>query len=120
VASVVAQASQWRMLSPAAAFAVRTQAPEFAAMKKNAPEAAPPVAPAVKKAKPRKATATVEAPPPVVAPEPRKSTADLLREALAAKNAGPATGAPRLRPQMGGGKVAKDAERRSGKSRKVH
>ncbi|MDB5985697.1 MAG: hypothetical protein JWR16_750 [Nevskia sp.] len=90
-------------------------------MKKNAPEAAPPKAVAKKKAKVKAPAATVaEVPSPVVAPEPRKSTADLLREALAAKQAGPAAGAPRLRPQMGGGKVAKDAERRSGKSRKVH
>jgi len=51
---------------------------------------------------------------------PRKTTAELLREALAArKAAGPANKRP-LRPETGGGKVSKDAERLAGKSRKVH
>lgn len=51
---------------------------------------------------------------------PRKSAADLLREALAAKQAAAPAQAPRPRPSPGGGRTAKDAERRSGKSRKVH
>lgn len=75
--------------------------------------------PAAKKTRAKAKPKPIEEPPLPTAP-PRKSTAELLREALAAKNAGNASAGPRLRPQMGGGKVAKDAERRSGKSRKVH
>lgn len=50
----------------------------------------------------------------------KKSAAELLKAALAAKKAEQQQGKPKLRPEMGGGKVAKDAERRAGKSRKVH
>jgi hypothetical protein len=50
----------------------------------------------------------------------KKSAAELLKEALAAKKSGQQSGKPKLRPEMGGGKTAKDAERRAGKSRKVH
>jgi hypothetical protein len=53
-------------------------------------------------------------------PKEKKSAAELLREALAAKKADNQPGKQKLRPEMGGGKVAKDAERRAGKSRKVH
>lgn len=53
-------------------------------------------------------------------PKEKKTTAELLREALAAKKAENQQGKQKLRPVMGGGKVAKDAERRAGKSRKVH
>jgi hypothetical protein len=74
-------------------------------------------APAAKKSRAKVSPKPAEEPP---AAPPRKSTAELLREVLAAKNAGNASAGPRLRPQMGGGKVAKDAERRSGQSRKVH
>jgi|GEM_PF-2487722 len=77
-------------------------------------------APAAKKPRAKAKPKPLEETPPPAAPLPRKSTAELLREALAAKNASNASAGPRLRPQMGGGKVAKDAERRSGKSRKVH
>ncbi len=52
--------------------------------------------------------------------EKKKSTAQLLREALEAKKAENQPGKQKLRPDMTGGKVAKDAERRAGKSRKVH
>jgi len=93
---------------------------EFAAMKKTVSEAEPAAKPAAKKARAKQPPAPVVEVPPAPASVARKSTAEILREALAAKNAGPAAGAPRLRPQMGGGRVAKDAERRSGKSRKVH
>ncbi|MCK9193038.1 MAG: hypothetical protein M0P19_04115 [Nevskia sp.] len=50
----------------------------------------------------------------------KKKTADVLKEALAAKKAGAGRNVPKLRPQMGGGRPSKDAERLSGKSRKVH
>jgi len=51
---------------------------------------------------------------------PKKKAADLLKEALAAKKAGGSPNAQKLRPDMGRGKPNKDAERLSGKSRKVH
>jgi hypothetical protein len=50
----------------------------------------------------------------------RKSAAQQLREAMAAKKAAAASGKPKLRPDTGRGRANADAERRAGKSRKVH
>lgn len=50
----------------------------------------------------------------------KKSAAELLKEALAAKKAAGGQQKHRLRPDMGNAKANKDAERRAGKSRKVH
>ncbi len=50
----------------------------------------------------------------------KKSAVDLLKEALANKNADKQQGRQKLRPDMGNAKGNKDAERLAGKSRKVH
>lgn len=55
-----------------------------------------------------------------MAEPPKKKAAELLKEALAAKKAGGGRGTQKLRPEMGGAKGNKDAERLKGKSRKVH
>lgn len=53
-------------------------------------------------------------------PKDKKKAADVLKAALAAKKAGTMPGAPKLRPDKGSSKPNRDAERLSGKSRKVH
>ncbi len=50
----------------------------------------------------------------------KKTAAEVLKQALAAKKAAGPNGAGKLRPEMGSGKVNKDAERLKGMSRKVH
>lgn len=50
----------------------------------------------------------------------KKSAAEQLRQALAARKNAAAPQQPKLRPDPGKAKANKDAERRAGKSRKVH
>ena len=50
----------------------------------------------------------------------RKRTAELLKQAMAAKKNAAGQNRNKLRPDMGGGRIQPDAERRAGKSRKVH
>jgi hypothetical protein len=52
--------------------------------------------------------------------EKPKSTAQVLKEALAAKKNAQAGSRQALRPDKGQSRIQKDAERRAGKSRKVH
>lgn len=53
-------------------------------------------------------------------PTTKKKASEVLKEALAAKKSGGGVGKQKLRPEMGGAKGNKDAERLKGKSRKVH
>jgi hypothetical protein len=53
-------------------------------------------------------------------PKSKKSAADLLKEAMSAKKAAAQSGKQKLRPGRGGARAVPDAERRGGKSRKVH
>jgi len=53
-------------------------------------------------------------------PSTRKSAAELLKEAMAAKKAAAGGGKGKLRADFSNAKGQRDAERRAGKSRKVH
>jgi hypothetical protein len=53
-------------------------------------------------------------------PKSKKSAAALLKEAMNAKKTAAQSGKHKLRPDRGNARAVPDAERRGGKSRKVH